>query len=315
MRAIRVATLSLPTGDLDGAIAFYTRALGFTVAARRTLAGEGFARITGLRGATARAATLRLGREQVELVEFSDRGAFYPPGSTSPDLWFQHFAIVVSDMDAAAARLEREGGSTAISDNGPQQLPASSGGVRAYKFRDPDGHPLELLVFPPDGAPAKWSSDATRRAVTGMPFLGIDHSAIAVADTARSEAFYAGLLGFTVANRSVNRGVEQEHLDGTFNALVEVTALVPTDKAGPHVELLCNRVPSTGRPIPIDTRPNDVAATRLVIEVDDLAILVDQARAERLRFVSPGIVIGEEGRPEALLHDPDGHLLQFVQAE
>lgn len=304
MKARRLLHVSLTTPDLDRAVLFYTRALGFSAEPERALRGEAFARIVGLAGAEARAVTLRLGRERVELVEFARRGRAYPVGSTSPDLWFQHFAIIVSDMDAAHARLAGEPGWTAIGEGGPQTLPARSGGATAFKFRDPDGHPLELLAFPPDAAPAKW-----RDAEAGALCLGIDHSAIAVADTARAEAFYVGMLGLAVGTRSVNRGVAQEHLDGTFNALVEVTALLTPDEASPHVELLCNRVPATGRPIPVDTRPNDVAAARLVIETSDLAAFVDEAIEKRLRFVSPGIVTGQDGRAVAMLHDVDGHLL------
>ena len=304
MKARRLLHISLTTRDLNRSVLFYTRALGFTAEHERTLEGEGFSRIVGLRDAEGRAITLRLGGECIELVEFARRGRAYPIGSTSPDLWFQHFAIIVSDMDAAHARLAGEQGWTAISDDGPQRLPASSGGATAFKFRDPDGHPLELLAFPPDAAPARWRGAAPRNVC-----LGIDHSAIAVADTACAEAFYVGMLGLSVGGRSVNRGLEQEHLDGTFNALVEVTGLLTPDEASPHVELLCNRVPATGRPIPVDTRPNDVAATRLVIETGDLAAFVDEAIEKRLRFVSPGIVTDADGRGSAMLHDVDGHLL------
>ena len=304
MKAGRLLHVSLTTRDLNRSVRFYTRALGFAAEHERTLRGEAFARIVGTRDAEARAVTLRLGGDCIELVEFARKGRAYPIGSTSPDLWFQHFAIIVSDMKAATARLAGEAGWTAISDDGPQKLPASSGSATAFKFRDPDGHPLEFLAFPPDATPAKW-----RAPVPAPVYLGIDHSAIAVADTARAEAFYVGMLGLSVGGRSVNRGAAQEHLDGTFNALVEVTALLTPDGASPHVELLCNRVPATGRPIPVDTRPHDIAATRLVIETDDLAAFVDEAIEARLRFVSPGIVSDADGRASAMLHDIDGHLL------
>ena len=99
---------------------------------------------------------------------------------------------------------------------------------------------------------------------TGNLFLGIDHSAISVADSAASIAFYEG-LGLQVAARSLNTGAEQERLDAVNHAQVEVTALAP-EQATPHVELLCYRsVARTGDAI---VRNNDVAATRLVFEVD-----------------------------------------------
>lgn len=38
------------------------------------------------------------------------------------------------------------------------RLPESSGGVTAFKFRDPDGHPLELLAFPDGKVPSRWGA-------------------------------------------------------------------------------------------------------------------------------------------------------------
>ena len=137
----------------------------------------------------------------------------------------------------------------------------------------------------------------------------MDHSAIAVADTGVSEAFYAGVLGLRVGSRSLNRGVEQERLDATFNAVVEVTGLEVGDGSGPHVELLCYRVPSTGRRIARTASCNDVSATRLVIEVDDLEALAGQVVEGRMRMISPGVVDGA-----LLLRDPDGHVLVFRAA-
>ena len=69
----------------------------------------------------------------------------------------------------------------------------------AYKFRDPDGHPLELSQFP-DG---RW----TRRPTSPGPFRGIDHTAVAVADLELSLAFYSGTLGFELTARGVNTGL------------------------------------------------------------------------------------------------------------
>jgi hypothetical protein len=62
----------------------------------------------------------------------------------------------------------------------PQRLPdwnKSAGGIEAYYFKDPDGHPLEILHFPPDKGDPKWQKP------NGRLFLGIDHTAIAVHDT------------------------------------------------------------------------------------------------------------------------------------
>ena len=304
MSARHLETISLTVSDIDRLVRFHANAFGAVMLDRTRVAGESFARLMGIRDAEATVATLAIGAERILLVAFDERGLPNPPDSRSNDLWFQHFAIVTADIEPAWARA-RAAGATPIGAAEPVTLPAASGGVRAIKFRDPDGHPLELLQFPAGAAPPRWATAAAR----GHDVLGVDHSAIAVADTARSEAFYVGLLGLDVATSSRNVGTEQEALDGSFNAVVDVTGLDLGDASGPHVEFLCNRVPATGRPIAVTTRANDIAATRLVIAVDDLDAVVGKAIEERCRFVSRDIVPQDDGSRAAMLADPDGHFV------
>ncbi|GGE06592.1 hypothetical protein GCM10011390_27130 [Aureimonas endophytica] len=197
---------------------------------------------------------LRLGEQAIVLAPAG--GAPYPADLPGNDTRFQHFAIIASDMAAAYRQLAATSGWTAISTHGPERLPEASGGVLAFKFRSPEGHPLELLEFPASKVPAPWA------ARSGGPCLGIDHSAISVADTARSIAFYEG-LGFSVGSRQTNRGPEQARLDGLAAPRVEVTTLLPRGADTPHLELLCYRQPPA-----IETKPaaaDDVAATSLVL--------------------------------------------------
>ena len=303
-----LSAVSLTVRDLARSVRFFEEGLGFVVEGEERRAGEKFERLMGIEGAAARVALLRLGEERVELLAFDRPGRDYPADSRSPDLWFQHFATITTDIKTAYARV-MAAGATAISTHGPQTLPASSGGVTAFKFRDPDGHPLELLQFQTGQAPDKWRADGSER--LAGPNLGIDHSAVAVADTGRSEAFYVGLLGLHVGSRSLNRGLEQERLDATFNAVVEVTGLEVGDREGPHVELLCYRVPPTGRPIPRTAATNDIAATRLVFEAGDVRAIADEAVESRRELVSPGVVTFPDGTEALAMRDPDGHLLVF----
>ena len=97
---------------------------------------------------------------------------------------FQHFAIVTQDMDAAMHRLQRLLPQP-ISSCGPVQLPAASGGVTAYKFRDLDGHALELIRFPAGSGDSRWQHPKP-----GALTLGIDHTAIGTSDLAHSLAYY-----------------------------------------------------------------------------------------------------------------------------
>ncbi len=173
---MRIGRISFTTADADRLGAFYRQAFGFEAMEAEHYGGTGFARLIGVEGAQARALPLRLGEETIELLVFTQRGAPYPADIGCDDLRFQHIAIVVADMKTAYLRLRACGGWTAITRPAPQRLPAASGAVTAFKFRDPEGHPLELLAFPPNNAPSRWR-DAPHR---DGPCLGIDHSAIVV---------------------------------------------------------------------------------------------------------------------------------------
>jgi catechol 2,3-dioxygenase-like lactoylglutathione lyase family enzyme len=244
---------------------------------------------------------LRIGRERIELLEFaSSAGRPYPPDSTSTDLWFQHMAIVVNDMTHAHQQVMANRRFRPISRNGPVRLPDNSGGVTAFKFRDHDGHPLELLAFAEGRVPREW-----RNAGGAAPFLGIDHTAIAVSNTAGSTRFFRSVFGFDVGTRTENRGPEQADLDDVDDVHVSVTRLAP-DLPAPRLELLHYHV-GTRRPIPHDTASNDIAATHTVVQVASL----DATRAALARHGTPladdDIVILHEGTHAALVSGPDGH--------
>jgi len=188
-------------------------------------------------------AAVAIGQERIEFVRADAPAASAPSNSVA----FQHAAIIVSDMARAIAHLARVGGWQAISLDGPEHLPEASGGATAFKFRDPQGHPLELLEFPRGSVPPVW------QARDGL-FQGIDHSAITVLDTDASLRFYEA-LGFTVLSRQRNQGAEQARMDGLTPAdpaatVVEVTGLRPPGGAPPHLELLCYRTPATLPAVP-----------------------------------------------------------------
>ena len=142
--------ITLIVSDLDRAEEDYVRTFGCSVE-HRTDIDPALVRVLCIRRARGRRSLLRLGRERIELLEFTAAaGRPYPLGSTSTDLWFQHMAIVVNDMRHAYQQVMANRRFRLISRHGPVRLPDDSGGVTAFKFRDHDGHPLELLAFPPD---------------------------------------------------------------------------------------------------------------------------------------------------------------------
>ena len=269
----RLAGIALNTFDATKLAAFFVETLGFT----RVDSEDGVA--------------LQLGGVRVDLVDVGRDARPYPHRVAGWSPLFQHFAIVVDDMTRAMASLNEARAWSPISRDGPELLPAASGGVTAFKFRDPEGHPLEFLMFP----------DASTEPVD-RPFARIDHSAISVADVARSVAFYEG-LGLRVTTRSLNAGIEQQRMDDIDDATVDVIGLAPSAQGTPHVELLGYR---GDHDRDVGARAvDDIAASRLVFEVPDEATLGRIADRHTMHVV-------EKTRASTLLRDPDGHLLAFV---
>jgi catechol 2,3-dioxygenase-like lactoylglutathione lyase family enzyme len=294
-----VESVAVTVGDLSRSIAFYRDVLGFTPEGEEELGGDAWEHLYGIFGARMRIATLRLGDERLQLQQFvAPAGRPVPVDSRSNDRWFQHVAIIVSDMDRAYARLREHG--VAHASTGPQTLPAwntAAAGIAAFYFRDPDGHVLEILHFPPGKGDARWQRGGDRL------FLGIDHTAIVVTDSEASLRYYRDTLGLAVAGGSENHGIEQERLNNVFGARLRITTLRAA--SGPGVELLEYLAPRTGRPMPVDTLANDLWHWQVNFAADVAA--VDRGvRAGHYAYVSPGPVDLQHGRG-LLLRDPDGH--------
>jgi catechol 2,3-dioxygenase-like lactoylglutathione lyase family enzyme len=292
--------VTLVVSDLDRTEEDYVKTFGGTVEQRGDI-DPALASVLCVRQARGRRSLLRLGRELIELLEFTDSaGRPYPPGSTSTDLWFQHMAIVVTDMKDAYQQVMANRRFRPISRRGPVRLPDNSGGVTAFKFRDHDGHPLELLAFPEERVPGQW-----RAANGASPFLGVDHTAIAVSDSARSAAFFRSVFGFAAGGRTENRGPEQAQLDDVDGVHVSVSRL-GRDLPAPRLELLHYHV-GTRRPIPPGTASNDIAATHCAVRVASLDATAAALARRGTPLAGDDVMILRGGVRAALVSGPDGH--------
>jgi catechol 2,3-dioxygenase-like lactoylglutathione lyase family enzyme len=297
---VAIDRVTLIVSDLDGAEDDYVRTFGCRVEQRGDVEPS-LIRVLCVRQARGRRSLLRLGCQRIELLEFTDSaGRRYPPDSTSTDIWFQHMAIVVTDMTDAYQRVMANRRFRPISRNGPVRLPDNSGGVTAFKFRDQDGHPLELLAFPQGRAPEEW-----RTANGTGPFLGVDHTAIGVSDTARSTRFFGSVFGFSVGTRTENRGAEQADLDDVDDVRVSVTRLA-RDLPAPRLELLHYHA-GTRRPIPRDTASNDIVATHCVVQVASLGATAAALARQGTPLTTKDLMILPGGVRAALVSGPDGH--------
>jgi catechol 2,3-dioxygenase-like lactoylglutathione lyase family enzyme len=310
-QAREIRGFALTVSNLDQAVGFYEQALGFRKVSERTVSDRANDELTGVFGTRVRTAKLQLGTEFIELDEYvAAAGQPVPADSRSNDLWFQHFAVVVSDMEQAWAHLSRFPIRSISS--APQTIPESNlaaAGIKAVKFKDPDGHPLELLWFPAGKGDPRW-----QQADAGL-FLGIDHSAIAVGNTERSAAFWRDLVGLQIVGGSLNTGPTQEQLDNAFGAVVRITGLRPKGPRGPGLEFLQYLTPSGGRAAPIGSRPNDIVATRTVVEVDDVDALAEKLQAGSVSFISSRSVAvpGMPWSKGLMVRDPDGHVVLLVE--
>ena len=305
-----VESVGMTVSNMDRAVEFYS-ALTFQKVSDVEVLGDEFEHLEGVFGARMRIVRMQLGNEFLDLTQYlAPPGRPIPADSRSNDLWFQHIAIVVGDMDKAFERLRAV--KVQFVSTGPQTLPPSikaAAGIKAFYFRDPDGHNLEIIYFPPGKGDPHWQEK------TDKLFLGIDHTAIGISNTNASLKFYGDLLGLRKAGESENVGTEQEHLNQVFGAHLHITGM--RADAGPGIEFLEYLTPRDGRSRPADVRANDIVHWQTMIATDELDLLAKRLQDAHVLFVSPGVVAMPKDKAGfskgALVSDPDGHSVLLVQ--
>jgi catechol 2,3-dioxygenase-like lactoylglutathione lyase family enzyme len=307
----RVGAVGMTVSNMDAAVDFYSRVLTFEKVSDQELAGKKYEQLEGVEGLRMRVVTMRLGTEMIELTQYlAPMGQPFPADAKSNDRNFQHIAIIVSDMNKAYAQLQAN--NVVAASVAPQELPGwnkQAAGIKAYYFRDPDGHYLEILQFPAGKGDARWQHASNRL------FLGIDHTAIVVRNTDESLRFYRDVLNFKVAGTSHNYGVEQERLNSVAGAHLRITSLRP-ENGGLGIEFLEYVTPTDGRPAP-ETPANDLVHWQTRLELPNLEGIVPQLLRRGYRLISKGLVpLPDEKlgfRRGLLVRDPDNHVLELVE--
>jgi catechol 2,3-dioxygenase-like lactoylglutathione lyase family enzyme len=307
---VSVESVGMTVSDMDRAMAFYSE-LTFQKVSDIEVYGEQYEHLEGVFGARMRIVRMQLGNEYLDLTQYlAPPGRPIPVDSRSNDLWFQHVAIVVRDMDRAFEKLRAL--KVQFVSTGPQILPASikaAAGIKAFYFRDPDQHNLEIIYFPLGKGDPRWQEKTDRL------FLGIDHTAIGVSNTEASLHFYRDLLGFRKAGESENFGTEQEHLNQVFGAHLQITGM--RGASGPGIEFLEYLTPRDGRQRPADIHANDIVHWQTMIATNEIDSLAKKLRDARVRFISPGVVAMPKEQigfsKGALVSDPDGHSVLLIQ--
>jgi len=300
----RVDSVGMTVSDMDRSLDFYTHVLPFKKVSDVEVANEQYEHLEGVFGLRVRIVRLQLGGEFLELSEYlAPKGRPIPVDSRSNDRWFQHVAIIVRDMDKAYAVLREHKVQHASS--GPQRLPdwnPNAGGIKAFYFKDPDAHNLEILEFPEGKGDPKWHRPGSDL------FEGIDHTAITVADTDKSVAFYRDVLGMSIRGTSENYGTEQEHLNNVFGAHLRITGLRAA--GGPGIELLEYVAPRDGKPYPADLHANDVAFWQTHIATSSIPEAWKTV-STKAPLISSAISEKQDHSKAFIVRDPDGHAIEL----
>jgi catechol 2,3-dioxygenase-like lactoylglutathione lyase family enzyme len=306
-----VEAVGMTVSDMDRSVEFFSKVLSFEKIRDVEVHGAEYEKLQGVFGLRMRVARMKLGDEMIELTQYlAPEGRPIPADWRSNDHSFQHIAIVVSDMDKAYQQLRAH--KVRHASTGPQTIPASNkaaAGIRAFYFKDTDGHNFEIIYFPPGKGDPRWQQKSDKL------FIGIDHTAIVVSSTQNSLKFYRDLLGMKLAGESMNNGTEQEHLNNVAGARLHISGLRAT--SGPGIEFLEYLAPRDGHPAPKDTRANDLWHWQTTLSTANASAAARSFNGTRARMISPGIArVPDEtfGFTKGFLaRDPDGHGLQFVE--
>lgn len=298
----KVGAIGITVKDMNTSVKFYSEVLGFKKISDEELFGEQYEQLEGIFGLRMRVVRMQLGDEIIELTDYlTSGGRSIPEDMQSNDLYFEHIAIVVSDMDKAYQHLRQY--MVMHVSTGPQTIPASNvaaAGVKAFYFHDPDMHDLELIYFPKGKGQPKWQT------ANGKIFLGIDHTAIGISNTDSSLHFYKDLLGLDRKGDSWNMGMEQAHLNNIEGASLHITGLRGASGAG--IEFLQYLQPGPGKPFPSNTRADDIWHWQTTLYVDDASALYNKLKKLNYIFVSKGLVVLKNAKA-FIVRDPDGHAM------
>ena len=292
----------------EAAVAWYQSRLGFVCSASDVLTGPQLAALFQWPESTSlQRWILRLGEETLQIWGWpAGACAPYPDSWGGNDRWFQHICLVSDNLTAQVEAMAPD--RLGVISSAPQTLPdwnPAAAGIQAFKFKDPDGHPLELLQFPADKGDPRWHQ---AQVPSGQP-KGFDHSAISIANTEVSLGFYRDVLGFALKGQGVNSGIEQDRMDGLPQTRVAITAIGPSAGAM-GIEFLNYQSPPGGRD---RQQPlwSDLCDRKLLLKSSNLRALHQQLLADQasnhcsaLVAIDPALL----GAPMAFtVRDPDGH--------
>jgi catechol 2,3-dioxygenase-like lactoylglutathione lyase family enzyme len=305
-RIVRPNAVIHSVADLDRSIAFYRDAVDLTTNPSPEFpsgSSRELGALTRAPGATVRAATLQVpgGDVRLTLVQFSGVDA-RPVHQRLQDPGSVKLVLRVKDMDAAFARVRDRIGGVYTEGGAPIRPEGPAAVNRAVIMRDPDGYPLEFAF---QGGPVAADVPPSSTVIGGW-------ATFIVGDVAATLEFYRDRLGFQPTGSP--------------------TPLTP-------VVLSLQGTPTAAGSMSVGVRPPGAAATwrmydfrnleraRLAGRLQDpgtpaVSFLVENVPALLARLKAAGVTVDTEGgeavhvdgRRRAFIRDPNGLLIELVEA-
>ena len=291
----RLFHVNVNCAELERSRRFYEEALGLTAGVRTAASDAQPGAAFGLDRARWDA-WIMLGPRAfeggaIDLLEWQEPAPTGAAPARVTQCGFQRLGFMVTDLDAAIARVEELGGAV-WSDSFTHALPAG-GEIRLVLANDPDGTALELI-----------EGESPRVAFV----------AIACADLERSVAFYRG-LGFRDVARFPSTNDDGAHLriDGPV-AMEEVMLLAPT-KSDVNVMLVGFSTPAAQR---APARPaNSLGMWRCALLVADVdAAYAEVGRLGITALSAPTAMAMGPGLPDLRFFcfaGPDGEMIELIE--
>ena len=166
---------------------------------------------------------------------------------------------------------------------------------------------LSLLVVVESGVAADSHHD--KASVAAVQAVGMT-----VSDLERAVAFYTTVLSFEKVSDVEVAGADYERLMGVFGLRMRVVRLQLGDA---FLELTQYLAPRDGRPMPHDSRANDLWHWQTTLLTRDAEAAVGLMQAGKYAFVSPGLSTFPHDNlgytKGVMVRDPDGHAMLLSQ--
>ena len=135
--------MGLTVSDLATSIEFYRDVVGMTVSSEFTGRNDWFDELTDNPGAELSVAHLRLGKFELQLIEYLAAGQTEAAGIAHNRVSSPHLCFLVTDVEAKFAEVSARQDVTITS-----QVIDIAAGARSFYVEDPDAVPVEFVQVP-----------------------------------------------------------------------------------------------------------------------------------------------------------------------